>query len=139
MDKDITEYVRKCDLCMRFKTHRHKVPPARQWPVAQEKMFKVHMDLVGPLPQSADGKRYISVITDQLTRYTFTEPLADKSAISVALAFQKFISMFGCPQHLVTDQGTEFLNQVLDEVARFYEITKVHIKAYRPSANGLVE
>ena len=32
MDKDITEYVRKCDLCMRFKTHRHKVQPARQWP-----------------------------------------------------------------------------------------------------------
>ena len=97
------------------------------------------MDLVSPLPQSADGKRYMAVITDQLTRYTFTEPFADKSAMSVALALQKFISVFGCPQHLVMDQGTEFLNKVLDEVARFYKITKVHIKAYRPSANGLVE
>ena len=139
MDKDINEYVRKCDLCMQFKTHRHKVPPARQWPVAQEKLFRVHMDLVGPLPQSADGKRYIAVITDQLTRYTFTEPLTDKSAISVARAFQNFISVFRCPQHLVKDQGTEFLNQILDEVARFYRIYKVHIKAYRPSANELVE
>ena len=127
MDKDINEYVRKCDPCMRFKTHRHKVPPARQWPVAQEKLFRVHMDLVGSLPQSTDGKRYIAVITDQLTRYTFTESLTDKSAISVARAFQNFISVFGCPQHLVTDQGTEFLNQILDEVARFYRINKVHI------------
>ena len=139
MEKEITEYVRKCDLCMRFKMHKHTYPPARQWPIAQEKLYRIHLDLVGPLPKSADGKRYIAVISDQLMRYLFTEALADKTAMAVAVALQKFISLFGCPQELVTDQGTEFLSQILDEVAKFYKINNVHIKSYRPSANGLVE
>ena len=138
MKKDITEYVRKCDLCMRLKTHKHTYPPARQWPIAQEKLNRIHMDLVGPLPKSADGKKYIAVISDQLASYVFTEALADKSAMAVATALQRFISLFSYPQEMVTDQGTEFLNQILDEVARFYKINKVHIKSYRPSANGLV-
>ena len=139
MGKDITEYVRKCDLCMRFKTHKHQYPPVRQWPIAQEKLYRIHMDLVGPLPKSVDGKRYIAVISDQLTRYVFTEAVADKSAMAVAVALQKFISLFSCPQELVTDQGTEFLNQTLEEAAKFYKVNKVHIKSHQPSANGLVE
>ena len=65
--------------------------------------------------------------------------LADKSAMVVTVALQKFISLFGCPKELVTDQGTEFLNQTLEEVAKFYKVNKVHIKSYQPSANGLVE
>ena len=139
MEKDIAEYVRKCDLCMRFKPHKHQHPPARQWPIAQEKLYRIHMDLVGPLPRSADGQRYIAVISDQLTRYIFTEALADKSAMAVATALQNFISIFGCPNDLVTDQGTEFMNETLEEVAKFYKVNKVHIKSYRPSANGLIE
>ena len=139
MEKDITEYVCQCDLCMRFKLHKHQHPPAKQWPIAQGKLYRIHMDLVGPLPRSADGKRYIAVISDQLTRYVCTEVLTDKSAMAVATALQKFISIFGCPNDLVTNQGTEFMNETLEEVAKFYKVNKVHIKSYRPSANGLVE
>ena len=112
---------------MRFKAHKHQYPPARQWSIAQEKLYRIHMDLVGPIPKSADGKRYVAVISDQLTRYVFTEALVDKSAMAIAVALQKFISLFGCPQELVTDQGTEFLNQTLEEVAKFYKVNKVHI------------
>ena len=97
------------------------------------------MDLMGPLPTSADGKRFIAVITDHLTRYTYAEPLVDKSAMSVASAFYRFVCSFGIPKEVITDQGTEFLNNVLDEIMRFYNIDKSFVKSYRPSANGLVE
>ena len=84
MKKDVSDYVRKCHLCMCFKTHKHFHQQARQWPIAQEKFFRVHMGLIGPLPTSTDGRRYFVIITDNLTRYVFTAALTDKSAMSVA-------------------------------------------------------
>ena len=124
---------------MCFKTHKHSHPHARQWPIAQEKVYKVHMDLIGPLLTSADGRRYIAVITDNLTRHVFTVALTDKSVKSIAIALKHFIALFGCPAELITDQGTEFLNQVMKDVSHSYNIKQVNIKTYRPSANGVGE
>ena len=139
MNKDVLDYARRCHLYMCFKTYRHSHPHAEQWPITQDKSFKVYMDLIGPLPTSADGRRYIAVITDNLTRYVFTAALTDKSAMSVAIALNDCIALFGCPVELITDQGTEFMNQVMKDVSQYYNIKQVNIKSYRPSANGLVE
>ena len=139
MNKEIKDYVENCILCLKFKGHRIVVPPARQWPIAQEKFFRVHMDLIGPLPLSPCGNRYICVITDALTRFTATDAIPNKSALTVAKSFVKFINMFGCPRQLISDQGREFNNELLAEVNKIYGITHNHVAAYRPSANGLVE
>ena len=139
MDRDVKQFIEKCDMCIRFKGHHVLVPPARQWPIAQEKFYRVHMDLVGPLPTSVCGNRFICVITDALTRYTFTDVLPDKRALTVARSFVKFINSFGCPHELITDQGKEFNNQLLEEVNKLYNISHNYVVAYRPSANGLVE
>ena len=139
MDRQIKQFVEKCSMCIKFKGHRVAVPPARQWPIAQEKFFRVHMDLIGPLPMSQCGNRFICVITDALTRYTFSDVLPDKRALTVAKSFVKFINIFGCPRQLISDQGGEFTNQLLAEVNKMYGIAHNAVTAYRPSANGLVE
>ena len=86
------------------------------------------MDLIGPLPTSADGRRYIAVITNNLTRYVFTAALADKYAMSVAIVLSNFIALFGCPAELITDPGTEFLNQVMKDVSHYYNEWACRIK-----------
>ena len=139
LDNDVKQYVQNCSLCMKFKGHRIIVPPARQWPIAQEKFYRVHLDLIGSLPLSACGKRYILVATDALTRYTFTDAMENKTALTVAKSFVKFINSFGCPKELISDQGREFVNQILEEINKLYRISHNVVNAYRPSANGLVE
>ena len=139
MDNDIKQFVEKCALCVRVNGRRVIIPPARQWPVAREKFYRVHMDLVGPLPTSNCGNKYICVITDALTRYTVKDALPDKRALTVARSFVKFINRLGCPHELISDQGKEFVNQILEEVNRLYNINHNCVTAYRPSANGLVE
>ena len=139
MRKDVRQYVKACHLCLCFKPHRHNHPKARKWPVTEAKFFRVHLDLVGPLPRSPCGRRYIAVISDNLTRYVFTHALSDKSAMSVAIALNQFITTFGCPREIVTDQGTEFINQTFQAISTYFRIKHVSVKAYRPSANGLVE
>ena len=110
MKKDVQRHVKSCHLCLCHKSHRHIHPKARKWPVTEEKFFRFHLVLIGPLPKSPCGRRFIAVLSDNLTRYVFTSALSDKSAMSVAMALNQFITTFGCLREIVTDQGTEFIN-----------------------------
>ena len=53
----MTNYVKGCTLCQKFKGHQITVPPARQWPVRVEKFYRTHLDLIGPLPTSPCGQK----------------------------------------------------------------------------------
>ena len=61
------------------------------------------------------------------TRYVFTAALTDKSVMSVVMNLQNFITLFGCPVELVTDQGTEFLSQVMRDISHYFQIRQVNI------------
>ena len=139
LDRDVKEYAKSCVLCQKFKGHKVKVPPARQWPICEGKFQRVYMALVGPLPASPCGQKFICVMTDSLTRYVFTQALPDKSALSVANDFHEFVNLLECPRELVSDQGKEFLNEVMQELTTFYNMSHTPVKTYQPSANGLVE
>ena len=137
--KDVNIFVKSCHLCHCFKSHKHITPPARRWPSVREKWERVHIDLVGPLPTSLEGHKYIFVLVDTLTRYTFVRALMDKTALSVAKALKAFIDRFSCPKEIISDNGTEFINHVFKELTDLLHIKHTPILAYRPNANGLVE
>ena len=63
---DVAEY---CEVCQ--KVSRKGVPPAPliPLPVVDDPFQRVAMDIVGPLPKSRSGKRYILVLCDYATRY----------------------------------------------------------------------
>ena len=84
-------------------------------------------------------RKYIFVLVDALTRFTFVRALEDKSAITVAKAMHSFILEFTSPQEIISDNGSEFINQVFASLASLFEINHAPVLAYRPSANGLVE
>ena len=86
MQKTIKKFITTCHLCNCFKTHKLKVPPAKLWPSVKSKFARVHMDLVGPLFPADEGSRYICVMVDALTRFTFVYPLMNESAYEVAKA-----------------------------------------------------
>ena len=60
------------------------------------------MDIVGPLPKSQSGKRFILVICDYATRLPEAIPM---KAVHVAEELLVYCSRFGVPQEILTDQG----------------------------------
>lgn len=68
MHKDVADFCRRCEMCQKFQ--RHKVPraPMIPLPVIAEPFSLVAMDIVGPLPRSQSGNRYVLVICDYSTR-----------------------------------------------------------------------
>ena len=74
------------------------------------------MDLVGPLPQSRAGNKYVLVICDYPTRYLEAIPLCCIDAEHIAKELIKVFPRVGIPREILTDQGSNFTSQLLTEV-----------------------
>lgn len=97
------------------------------------------MDIVGPLPRSSSGKRYILVICDYATRYPEAVALRTIDANAVAEELLSFFARVGVPEEILTDQGTNFTSQLLKEVYRLLHIQPIKTTPYHPQTDGLVE
>ena len=103
-------------------------PPAR--------FEHAHIDLVGPLP-SSEGKRYCLTCVDRYTRWPEAFPIANIEAETVAKTFVKsWISRFGMPARVITDQGRQFESKLFNEMLGTQHLRTM---AYHPVANGMVE
>ena len=101
---------------------------------------RVAMDILGPLPPTRQGNRYILVIMDYFTKWPEAFALPNQEAEVVARAFvEGFACRYGIPQELHTDQGRNFESRLLKEVCRLLEIRKTRTTPLRPQSDGMVE
>ena len=75
-----------------------------------------------------------------MTGFTVAIPIKDKSASTVCDAYRAHIyCTFGGSARILTDNGTEFKNEQMDELCRQLDIKRVHSPVYTPEANGRLE
>jgi hypothetical protein len=75
-------------------------------------MERISVDTIGPLPADM-GLKYIIVIIDTFTRYVELFPKQEVTAISAADALWRHTCRFTAPLELVTDFGSQFVNDLL--------------------------
>ena len=91
---------------------------------------------MGHLPRSSSSKRYILVICDYAMRYR--EALAlQTNHISKALI--SFLARVRVQEENLTDHGTNFTSQLMQEVYRLLQIKAIRTTPYHPQTDGLVE
>lgn len=102
---------------------------------------RVHIDILGPFhPPSAAGNSYVLMIVDQFTKWMECFPLPHQTAEAVARTFvDGFVSRWGCPLQVHTDQGRQFEGQLFRAVCGLLQVAKTRTTPYRPSSNGQVE
>jgi transposase InsO family protein len=100
----------------------------------------VAIDILGPLPKTAHGNRFLLVISDRFSKLTRTVPMRTNTALAVAKAFcDHWVFAYGPPRFLLSDNGTQFTAKLFVEVCRELGIAKVFTTAYHPQTNGQVE
>nr|GEX86259.1 integrase, catalytic region, zinc finger, CCHC-type, peptidase aspartic, catalytic [Tanacetum cinerariifolium] len=109
----------------------------------QEKLYLLLMDLYGPMHvESVNGKKYILVIVDDYSRFTWVKFLRSKEETSMfIIKFLKMIQVrLNVPvRRIRTDNGTEFVNQTLRDYFEEVGISHVTSVARSPQQNGVIE
>nr|GEV31613.1 copia protein [Tanacetum cinerariifolium] len=103
-----------CPSCEQGKSKRASHPP-KPVPNLMQRLHLLHMDLCGPMRiASINGKRYVLVIVNDYSRYTWVHFLRSKDeAPEVIIKFLKRIMvLLQSPDIIIrTDNDTEFKNQ----------------------------
>ena len=105
----------------------------------KEPFERIAIDIVGPLPRSRKGYQYVLVICDYATRYPEAIPLRCTDAHRVAEELIVFFSRMGIPREILSDQGSNFMSQLLKEIYRLLHIHPIRTTPYHPQTDGLVE
>ena len=139
MYKDVDYTVRSCTRCQSRKTPRTHA--ALQPNLLTSHPFEcVGVDVLGPLPRSTSGYRYIIVFIDHFTRWVEAFPMRKNDARTCAeLLVTEIVCRYGAPTKLLSDRGSPFLASMAKEVYHILSIKKLQTTAYHPQTNGIVE
>ena len=136
---DIAEYCRTCEVCQRSQTRKPARAPLVSMPLIHKPFQRIAMDLIGPLPKSKKGNRFILTICDYATRYPEAIPLPSTEAPRIVKELVLLFSRVGVPEEVLTDQGPNFMSALLSEVYRALQIRRIRTTPYHPQTDGLVE
>ncbi len=140
MYRDIDNWVRSCESCARRKTHRHKVIAPMMTMKVPGPFERVSVDILGPLPITTNGNRYVLCFTDHCTRWPILVPIKTTDSATIARAFfEQVICQHGCPQYLLSDRGSNFLSKIVLEVCRIMQTSKLNTSSYHPQCNAVQE
>ncbi|XP_038154197.1 uncharacterized protein LOC119791901 [Cyprinodon tularosa] len=140
MGGDVQLFVQKCQNCTTRKTAGPTTKAALQSYQTGAPLDRLQLDILGPFPVSTAGNKYILVIIDQFTRWVEAYGVPDQGAETTARRLvYDFISRFGCPLELHSDQGRNFESTLFKTVCQLLQITKTRTTPYHPASNGQVE
>ena len=136
----ISDHIKRCQTCPYFKGHTSEPAPILSYDIANEPFQRVSMDILSGFVTTHRGNKYILACVDNFSRYTELIPLPDKKAETIAKAFTEHIILkHDTPIEILSDNGPEFINGVMQQLCNIFQVKHIHILPYRPQSNGLTE
>ncbi|CAF1493696.1 unnamed protein product [Adineta steineri] len=141
MKPAIKEYLASCLLCKQHNISRHKKyghlnplhPPEGPFSM-------IGIDYCGPLKRTPRENQYVLVITDYFTRHITAIALPNCTAETTAQAlFNDFFCKYGIPAVILSDQGSHFKNQLMENIQHLIGYNHIYSTPYHPQTNGIVE
>ena len=139
MRKHVKAFIKKCPCCQlmsRIKPsiHAHKFTTATYNP-----MESLNIDTIGPLPPDEIGNTYIIVIIDRFSRWIELIPATDATSLAAARALLHHCGRYGIPQDLLSDGGSQYVNEIIQEFLNLIGTEHKVTIAYSKEENSIVE
>ncbi len=137
---DVQQWCRTCDLCSSRKGPPKRIrAPMGQYNVGSP-MERVAVDVLGPLPETDAGNKYLLLAVDYFSKWPEAFPLPNQEAQTVAeVLVHEMICRFGVPLQIHSDQGRNFESTVFSEMCRLLGIKKTRTTPLHPQGDGVVE
>jgi IS30 family transposase len=138
ISKQITKLVKECEICQRAS---RKVAKKELVALECSTLFEMwEVDLVGPLPISENGNVYILTMIDHCIKSGEAVALRSKEMEPIRRILETVvIGKYGVPKMILSDNGKEFKNIVMEEMCKRYGIEWKFGSPYSPTTTGLVE
>lgn len=134
--KDAKTCVKSCDSCQRMGSPVQSNEMPLQPQVLIEPFERWDLDFVCPIAPMSRKKRYILVSTDYVTKWVQAKTLYQANEQTfVEFVFEDFFTHFGDPREIVTDQGTQFMSELVKSITQQYKIIHKTSSPYHPQAN----
>ena len=132
MDRDVESLVKHCMVCQQVSNNPSKsVGP---WPVESQPWVRIHADHAGPFLG-----HYFLIVIDAYSKWPEVKVVNSLSSISTIHALRGMFATHGIPRLLVTDNGTAFTSQDMEQFLRKNGIKHILTAPYHPSSNGQAE
>src|SRR6266540_449112 len=138
MKNDVKSYIQTCNQCQRREktTDENELHSIK----IKEPFYQWGIDIVGPLTKTSRENKYIVVAIDYFTKYPEARALANANARNIAnFLYEDIICRHGYPRKIISDRGTHFNNQVIENLLERFKIRHNLSTPYHPKTNGLVE
>ena len=135
----VVQFIKKCPCCQKMSYLKTPIHTYRFTTSTYNIMERIAIDTVGEFPIDEFGYKYVIVIIDCFSRFLELFPVKDLTAASAAYCLLQWVGRYGCPSTMLSDNGTQYVNQVIEEF--LYLIGSHHdfIMAYSKEENGIVE
>jgi len=140
MKEDIAIWISKCEICGANKPPpKSPRAPLGSMPVGAP-LDRIATDILGPLPITPRGNRYILTVTDYFTKWVEIFAVPDQTATTCAeIILNEIICRYGCPLSIHSDQGRNYESEIFQQLCIILEIRKTRSSPKNPKCNGQIE
>ena len=98
------------------------------------------LDILGPLPESNRGNKYILIIQNYFSKWTEAYAIPNQEATTVErLLVEELVACFSIPREIHSDQGRNFESKVLQEMCKSLGMDKTRTMSLHPQSDGMIE
>jgi transposase InsO family protein len=143
--KDIRHYVsycKECQLAARPRDKRRDVQhPSHEWQETRTQPFECWgLDLIGMLPKTANGNRWIITAIDYATGWAEAEAVPEATAEVLAeFVRRRIYRQYGAPREIITDRGINLWAPAMEQLFKRLRSKHRGTTIYHPRTNGMVE
>lgn len=136
MRTQIENYIRKCIQCQRYKPSNLKPAGLLQTSALNQRFEVVSFDLFGPLPKTDRDETWIFIIEDLASRWVELFALKQATAEECArVLLDEIILRYGTPRRFISDNGTQFVSNVMQQLTFCLGIDHGFTPVYHPETN----
>jgi len=139
MRDHVKQFIKDCPICQKLDQRNVKIQTVPFTNATLEPMDTLNIDTIGPVPLDQFGNCYILVIIDCFTRFVELYAIPDTTATSAARCILQHIGRYGAPLKIRTDQGSQFVNDIVAELLKLVGVEHELTLAYSKEESAIVE
>ena len=135
----VKRFIHACPCCQKMSYLKKPILTRPFKLAAKSPMQRIYIDTLSVGNVDVEGNEHLLVIVDAFSRYVDAIPIADLTARTAARKLLIYIARYGAPDQITSDNGSQFVNDIIEQLFDLTEIEHIRTIPHSSEQNGMVE